>query len=191
MHGLWSRWRIGASTLRWLVEATEATARPMPDDELDTFAAELHRLAHHAALGPAERQAAALAAAALDAGEWQPRTVLAHDDLWCGNLLHPPREHDGLEPFVVIDWAGSRTDGCPAYDLVRLARSLRLRPTSLAAQLVAHAQVLGCPPEHMRHHLMAASAQLAGQLGDWPEPAFASTISDCLDTLDEALDSRR
>ena len=192
LRGLWSRWRIGAAALRWLADATKATTRPVTDGDRDAFAAEpLRRLARHPALGPVERRAAAHAVAALDAGEWQPCTVLAHDDLWYGNLLHAPKDHDGRAPFVVIDWAGSRADGCPAYDLVRLARSLRLRPASLAEQLVAHARVLQCPPSHMRHHLMAASAQLADHLGEWPESLFAETVTDCLRTLDEALATRR
>jgi hypothetical protein len=190
LWGAWSRWRVGPEALRWLEAATRKTGRPIvgPDDAVRVAEA-LRRLAAHPVLSARSRLAASRSVAALVAGEWLPRQVLAHFDLWSGNLLWAPRGHESPWPFAIIDWGGSRTDGFAAYDLIRLAESLRLRPSALARQLALHGAVLGCLPAHMRHHLMAALAQLADHLGEWPPASFGATADACLDRLDRALRS--
>jgi hypothetical protein len=188
LWGAWSRWRVGPEALRWLEAATKKTERPMTTPGAAAQLADgLRRLAAHPALSSRSRLAASRSVAALAAGEWLPRQVLAHFDLWSGNLLWTPRGHESPWPFAIIDWGGSRTDGFAAYDLVRLGESLRLRPPALARQLMLHGAALGCPAAHMRHHFMAALSQLADKLGEWPAESFGATADSCLDRLDRAL----
>jgi hypothetical protein len=171
---------LRAHLLQWLAEATARTVRATtPDETYWRFVVPLQAVVEDPRLGGELRHAASVALADLDAGRWQPRLVLAHNDLWEGNVLRAqgsPFEWS----FSIIDWGGSRTDGWAIYDLVRLALSFGLSRRALARRIEEHAQLLGCAPRYARHHLVAALAGLALEPGSWPLDRFAVVAEQCL-----------
>tara|TARA_B110000305_G_scaffold235070_1_gene294124 strand:+ start:486 stop:1271 length:786 start_codon:yes stop_codon:yes gene_type:complete len=76
-----------------------------------------------------------------------PYSVLEHGDLWVDNILLPlgrsflPNAKYG---FFVIDWAGSRTNGNPFYDLFRFAISAGKQRDVLRSEIEIHCTLLGC-----------------------------------------------
>jgi aminoglycoside phosphotransferase (APT) family kinase protein len=139
----------------------------------------LRSLAAHSAVDAEIRAAAAAAARDLAAGAWTPRTVLAHNDFWIGNLMRRPGARDAHAPFVVIDWAGSLTEGHAVYDLVRMAMSLNLAPAHIGPVLASHCRALGCDVGAAPHYLLSALGHLCENLGAWPVEQFARTAAVC------------
>jgi hypothetical protein len=172
----WDRWRLRAPVFAWLDEVTRRTVQPPPEAALGgAFRAPLLGLADMAAVGARVREAAKESLRALEAGRWQPRWVLAHNDLWLGNFLFRRPEPAGSPGFAVIDWGASQLQGHPAYDFFSFANSIHLSSRPLRRQLEGYCAALGCPPGHARHHLLAALAALATALGEWPVERFAAT----------------
>ncbi|MCE9660679.1 MAG: aminoglycoside phosphotransferase family protein [Burkholderiales bacterium] len=183
----WERLRLRGPVLAWLREATRRTVSVPPEGALaDGFVEPLRALCAHAAVGEQVRSAARASLGALEAGRWQPRWVLAHNDLWIGNLLRRPSVRDGAPAFAVIDWGGSRVRGYPMYDLLTMATSIRLPTASLRRELRQHSALLGCEPAHAKDHLLAALGALALDLGEWPVERFAATARQFVSLMDEA-----
>ena len=176
----WQRWRLGPAALRWLAAVVEQTAAAADPGQVERlFERPLQALAEHPAVDEDVRAAAASAGEALRSGAWRPRTVLAHNDFWVGNLVQrrdPPR---GAAPFFVIDWAGALIEGHAVYDLVRMSMSLNLAPQQLRALLASHCRALRCTPEAAGHYLVSALGRLCENLGEWPIEQFARTASVC------------
>ena len=172
----WDRWRLRAPGLGWLDELTRRTVLNVPEAARDAaFMAPLLGLSRMAAVGEPVRAAARDSLRALENGHWQPRWVLAHNDLWLGNFLFRRPGSTGGPGFTVIDWGASQVRGYPAYDFFTFANSVNLSPRPMRRRLVAYCSALGCPPAHARHHLMAALAGLSTVLGEWPVERFATT----------------
>jgi phosphotransferase family enzyme len=130
------------------------------------------------------RGPARIALARLGAGDFVPRSVVMHGDLWLGNvLLDPTRRRE----FVVIDWRGSEVDGFPIFDLVKFAESARLPPRALKVELGAHAEILGCALEDTRSYLMASLGHIWLHLDQFPPERFAAMAKRNLETLERAL----
>jgi hypothetical protein len=178
--GRWQRWRVGSAALEWLAAVVEYTATPAgPDQAERLFAGPLRSLAEHRAIDADVRAAAARAQAELATGAWMPRTVLAHNDFWAGNLVQRPGPSGPGAPFFVIDWGGSLTEGHAIYDLVRMAMSLNLGPERIGPVLAAHCRALGCETATASHYLMSALGYLCENLAEWPVDQLARTASVC------------
>lgn len=159
------RLRLGPSLLRWVRGVLRATAdEVVPDEHERLFAAPLRWAAEDGLLSPPLRRAARRARALLDDGRLRPRTALAHNDLWKGNLLLAAPE-TARPPFVVIDWRGAELRGYPFYDLLRLDESLRLPRWTLRRELLAHCRLLSCPPDGAELYLLACLGHLGRTLG--------------------------
>jgi len=176
----WQRWRLAPAVIEWLSAVVAQTAAVADADQIDRlFDGPLCSLAGHASVDPEIRAVAARARGDLGAGTWTPRTVLAHNDFWVGNLLQPSAARAGHAPFVVIDWGGSLNEGHAIYDLVRMAMSLNLAPERVAPMLAAHCRALGCEVGAAPHYLLSALGHLCENLGEWPVKQFAHTASVC------------
>ncbi len=175
----WQRWRLGAPLLDWLEAVTRHTASPVDTEQTERlFARPLAALAAHRGVDDEIRARAAAAGDALAAGRWQPRTVLAHNDFWVGNLLR--REQAGRHtPFYVIDWAGALPAGHGIYDLVRIAMSMGMSSSQVRQAVARHCEVLGCEPAMASHYLASALGHLSLNLGEWPPAQFAQTAAVC------------
>jgi aminoglycoside phosphotransferase (APT) family kinase protein len=176
----WQGWRLAPAVLRWLSAVVEQTAAGADSGQVERlFARPLQALAVHRAVDEDVRAAAARAGDSLRSGAWRPRTVLAHNDFWLGNLVQRRDAPRGTAPFFVIDWAGSLTEGHAVYDLVRMSMSLNLPPRQLQPLLASHCRALGCEPAMAGHYLVSALGHLCENLGEWPIEQFARTASVC------------
>jgi hypothetical protein len=177
----WDRWRLRGPVFDWLGELTRRTVVTVPEAEhASAFLAPLEALSRMEVVGERVRRAAEDSRRALNEGRWQPRWVLAHNDLWFGNFLFRRAEAKGGPGFVVIDWGASRLRGYPAYDFFSFANSVNLSVAPLRRRLLAYCEALGCPPAHARHHLLAALAAHSTALGEWPVERFAATAQKLL-----------
>jgi hypothetical protein len=175
----WQRWQLASPVLDWLQAVTRHTAVPADAARTEAlFARPLEALAENRIVDPSVRAGAAAARNALATGRWRPRTVLAHNDLWAGNLLRRAQPGKGT-PFYVIDWAGARSEGHGIYDLVRIAMSMGVSSGRLRQAVAAHCEVLECEPAMASHYLASALGQLSLNLGEWPPAQFAQTAAVC------------
>ncbi len=182
--GRWQRWRLRGAVLHWLRDVTLRTSTALAEGDSNTyFALPLEQLAAHPAVGLTVQAHARSALRDLGAGAWRPRWVLAHNDFWFGNLLHSPRDNPAAYPFAVIDWGGSSLQGHAMYDLVCMARSMSLPHAAFQAEIRAHSNMLECEPAYALHHLTAALAHLAGNLGQWPVERFAEVAAARIDFM--------
>jgi hypothetical protein len=183
----WERRRWRRPVLAWLREVTRQTVVLPPEESYaEDFFAPLQALSVLTAVGEGVREAARASIHDLEVGRWQPRWVLAHNDLWLGNLLRPRPRPPGAPPFAVIDWGGSRVRGYPMYDLLRIASSLHLPAASLRRELREHSALIGCDPAHAKDHLLTALGGLSLTLGQWPVERFAAAAHRLLALMDEA-----
>jgi hypothetical protein len=180
--------------LDWLARVAETTAMA-PDEQQtrDSFITPLTQVAANEIMDPSTRHAAESALNRLHAGEWEPRHIVSHGDMWDGNILFSHKEsHDHTNPFsriVIIDWPGALTDGYPLYDLIRISRSMQLPNHLLQSQILRHCRALGCEPAGAIDHLVAAIAHLGRRLGQFPPEGYAKLAEDCLRSLKPALDA--
>jgi hypothetical protein len=123
----------------------------------------------------------------LQAGKWAARHVLMHGDLWAGNVLLSPQGLGRRPLAVLIDWPGALVRGYAIFDLVRLARSFRMRPAVLRGELVRHAELLSCKPEETLAHLLAGLGHQGLELEHFPVQRYLKMVDICFDTLSEAI----
>jgi hypothetical protein len=181
------RRRLRPRLLRWLLEVLLATLRdPSASEMEESFLAPLQHLARSADLGDIIRKAAEHAAHRLQQGQWQPKHVLAHNDLWKGNILR--RQPKSLDQFVVIDWTDACEMGQAIYDLVRLAESLKLDRATLANEVREHCRLLACEPLDARGYLLAGLGKIAMRAGCFSRQRFLRLASDCCGRLFPAME---
>jgi hypothetical protein len=183
----WDGLRLRAPALEWLRDITRRTAQTPPEKaQLDAFMTPLLSLSQMEAVGERVREAARDSLRALEAGRWQPRWVLAHNDLWLGNFLRRRSDAAGIPGFAVIDWGASQVRGYPVYDLLAFAPSVGLSTAALRRELRDYCAALGCEPGDAKHHLMAALGGLSLALGEWPVERFAATAQHRLGLVESA-----
>jgi hypothetical protein len=106
-------------------------------------------------------------------------------------LIDQPSKALGLsqlkERFVVIDWAGSRTEGFPIFDLVRIAQSFRLNRLELHREVRRHCEILRCELIDARSYNAAALGHILINLEHFPFSGFLPMASACVDSLDFIL----
>jgi len=174
----------------WLRRVAEKTACDVaPDAEL---AAALGALSRAEGADAVVKESAAEAAERMASSSWAPRRVLMHGDLWMGNVLcgrpgRVPLSWARPGRFTVIDWGGLRLDGWPFRDLITASASLAAPVRRLAAEVRAHARILGRPPEESRLHLAAALAELGADLGHFSYDRYIGATNSMMGDLDRAL----
>lgn len=182
---LWpiQRSRIGRAVGNWLAASGARTCRPLEPHELVTnFRNPLEALSRMNGVSERLQRAAAHALVRLNDAAWTPRHVLMHGDLWEANVLVAENRHG----FVLIDWAGCKTDGFGIFDLVRWATSMRFPSRRLRANLAIHCKHLECDFEDARSNLLAALADLGTNLDQFPREEFSLMADRCLATLQRA-----
>ena len=183
----WDRLRLRGPVFAWLREVTRQTVVVLPEAAYDaSVATPLRDLAQMEGVGERTRNAARDSLRALEAGRWQPRWVLAHNDFWLDNFLFRRPEVAGGPGFAVIDWGASQVRGFPAYDFLRFAHSINLSSGLLRRRLGEYCSALGCETGHARHHLLAALAALSTCLDQWPVQRFAVTAERMVGLLETA-----
>jgi len=153
-----------------------------------TAAVALRRIVDDDSLHRSLRTDADRALHRLDSGAWTPQRILAHNDLWTGNVLLDGSGVTVLgavarRRMVVIDWAGARFDGFGFFDLIRLASSLRLPRSLLHRELSAHCRILACDPLDARSTILAALGLLGLRLEHFAPERFAAMAHHCMETM--------
>jgi hypothetical protein len=190
---------LASGRLSWMLQRRSLTPRllewlhavastPTGDGRADgaAFEAALSVCASHPALNQSVHRDARRALDRLRSGEWKPLHHLDHNDLWKDNILLPAPARaasPGRFPFTVIDWVGANTRGYGAYDLVRFARSMRLRPRVCRRELRRHADALGCAPVDLMGHLLASFGWLGEHLEAFPVDRYAKSVQQCTEWL--------
>ena len=183
----WDRFRLRRPVLEWLREVTRRTVSSAPEATwAESFVNPLQALSRLEAAGERVRHAAVASERALERRSWEPRWVLAHNDLWLGNFLRRRADPAGIPAFAVIDWGASQVLGYPVYDFLALANSVSLSTASLRRELREYCAALGCEPAHARHHLLAALGALSLVLGEWPVERFAARAERFLTLMEAA-----
>jgi hypothetical protein len=178
-HDRWTWWylrsRTSAALLDWLEDI--ARLRQPAGDAGDGYHQSLSALAAVAGMDKEIRSAAMAAADRLDKGDAIPCHVPMHGDLWRGNILKPAST--GLQPFAIIDWGGSRVEGYPIFDLVRMALSYKLPLAQLRHALRRHAALMQCDERNVDVHLLAALGHYARDCGEMALPVFVAMSRAC------------
>ncbi|OQW92221.1 MAG: hypothetical protein BWK79_15120 [Beggiatoa sp. IS2] len=181
----WQCWHLRPRVLAWLREVTQVTLHTPSSSELKTdFIMPLERMLSYA-FQPPIREAITTTLERLNSGQWTPRYVLAHNDLWEGNLLlHSGKHHLG---FMVIDWGSANVKGQAIYDLLRIANSLRLGRKALLEELQQHCRILDCPMADTQAHLLTSFGYLGGHLGCFPQERYIILVETFYRLLHETL----
>ena len=174
--------------LEWLRLATECTAREATEDQIESdFRLPLEFMMQNEQLGARIREEARRAVRLLDDGHWRPKYVLAHNDLWKGNILirrgsgrDSPGEFRGV---VVIDWGSAVLRGHAMYDLIRLAQSMRVRRGRIATEVRHHCRILGATSECAKAYLLAALGHIGMHLGHFPVERYNFCAQICCQVL--------
>lgn len=118
---------------------------------------------------------------------WKPVHVLAHNDFWRGNLLIQPRNLEAqmnwANRFVIIDWLGCVHKGFGIFDLLKMARSMRLGRNYLRQELSIHCHALCCDLVDSYGHLLTALGRLGLHMEHFPRDRYVQLVSNCFQQL--------
>jgi hypothetical protein len=179
---------IKPALLRW-VQAVAARRSIDAIDHAEYFADMLEHLRSFADMDLKIRSVAAAAEDRLSAGLFCPRFVPMHNDLWRGNILlanNSELEKARPYPFFIIDWRGSRIEGFPFFDLIRLSMSFTLTASELRQQLTAMSQSVGCDLTDVQSYLAVALGELSTRLENFPAGRFLDLTNSCFFELKRA-----
>lgn len=184
---LWSRYWLRQDLSRWLLAVCRETVVVPTSLEVENgFITPLRAVVDHPLLCKRLKEIAETAQAEIATGEWKPRHILAHNDLWEGNVLLPsPHGQSSKLSFVLIDWGASSPNGYGIFDLVRMALSFRMPYRQVRREIALHCEALSCAPHQARYHVAAALGSLALNLGLMPEVRFSSMTTTLTSILDE------
>ncbi len=112
-----------------------------------------------------------------------------HNDLWKGNFLQGAREDACSKAgysFFIIDWGGSRINGYPIYDLVRVSLSYRLTANELKEAIVRATAALECEPVDALSYVVAALGEIAQRIDQFPVDRFLQLARNCMMEIQRA-----
>jgi hypothetical protein len=110
--------------------------------------------------------------------------IRASADLWLGNILKAPTPRG----FMVIDWAGARSDGFPFFDLVKFGCSIDASAKEFRQLLENYCQSIHCSPAIALPSVLAGLGQLHQELEYFPEQQFIALCDRKFAALRSALD---
>jgi len=175
--------------LNWLRNVNEYSISSASEQEkIDDFVHPLQRLMGNKSISMRIKDEIEWQISCVETRSWTPYFVLAHNDLWEGNLLvnkyNVKNIYHGL---TVIDWAGGSYRSFAIYDLVRISISLKVSRTVFLDELLAHCAILHCDKRNAMGYLLASFAFLAENLDQFPEDRFIQLLNDCFIFLDERV----
>ncbi len=135
------------------------------------------------------RGAASTALDRLLRGKFQPCFVPMHNDLWKGNFLQRIHEDGRCKAgyrFFIIDWRGSRINGFPIYDLVRVSLSYNLTPNELNSAIIRATAALQCDPVDALTYVTVALGEIALRVDQFPRDRFLQLARDCIMEMQRA-----
>lgn len=185
----WQCWYLRPRVLTWLLELTRATHHTPSHRDIETdFAVPLENMLSYP-LSQSILAAVTVTLHRLHAGHWTPFYVLAHNDLWAGNLLLSPRQQQTR--FMVIDWGSANSKGHAIYDLLRLAHSLKVRRQSLLKELHQHCSVLNCSLADTSAYLLTSFGYLGMHREHFPQERYILLVETFYRLLQDILKENR
>jgi hypothetical protein len=182
----WEKARIAWPVTTWLTSVVRKSKIPIVDQDMtQTAIAPLKAFSENEDFPMDFRQQANRSIKRIESGAWKPQTILAHNDLWKGNIMLPGSDdHGETSPkFRVIDWAGSSTKGFAFFDLMKLARSFKF-PGLFTKQIIRkQCALLECAEEDVMSYLLAALGTLGMNLENFPPRIYAQMAMECIDDL--------
>lgn len=183
---------IQRSLFTWLRNVTNVAAR-VHAVGAETCTAYANALSHLVQVNLFNNEIVNAARAALDrldSGQWKPRHTCDHNDLYMSNIMLPARTAEQRAyPFTIIDWAGANSKGYGIYDLVRLARAVKLSDKAMSRELRIHTQSLGGGIKDAPGHLLASLGRLHQHLEEFPLDRFLYTAQECWRTLHRGMNA--
>lgn len=167
--------KLISPVFNWLRAQSSQTAMQVQNDVVDDFFRDpLARMSDDNRFSDTMRAAANLGLQRLEAGVWQPYTVMQHGDFWLGNILLPHKGQRQNHPygFIVIDWAGAKMRGYPFADLVRMSSSIGLSRRLLLREVLRLSQIIKCEICDAESYLLASIGHLGSNLEHFPEHRF-------------------
>ena len=189
---LWKiqKWKLKPKLLGWLGNVAAHHAIPLDNSAVEaTFETPLRRFSVMDGLDFDVRRLAIRALERLQSGEFHPRVTPMHNDFWKGNILlpsHTATPTSAAYPFFIIDWRGSRIDGFPFFDLVRLSMSFGLAPGELRKEIANACETLECAAVDVNSYLAAALGELSMRLGEFSRERFLQMTRACFNELFKA-----
>lgn len=182
----WEKARLAWPVTTWLTNVVRKSKRPILDPDMARTAIHpLKAFAENEGFAMDFRQQANRAIERIESGNWKPQTILAHNDLWKGNIMLPgPDEPDETSSkFRVIDWAGSSTRGFAFFDLMKLARSFKFPGLFTKQILRKQCTVLECAEKDIMGYLLAALGTLGMNLENFPPRIYVQMATECVEDL--------
>lgn len=188
---------LGPALFDWLWQVNRQTLSDLPPEKVNTvFLQPLRRMATMPHFQATVRAAASRSIARLESGNWTPKSVLMHGDLWKGNVLLTPSNGKSSfnwlsDNFAVIDWGGSLLCGYAIYDLVRLGQSFGLRAGAFSSEIHRHCKLLDCDAIDAQSYLLSALGDFAERLERFPLSRYLSLVDGCFTVLERLVPHRR
>lgn len=175
--------------LNWLRNVNEYSRSIASEQEkCDDFIRPMQRLVRNKNISTRIRGEIEWQISCLQDRRWAPYFILAHNDLWEGNLLvnkyNVKNTYHGL---TIIDWAGGSYRSFAIYDLVRISMSLKVSRSVFSDELLSHCAILHCDKKNAMGYLLASFAYLAENLDEFPADRFIQLLDDCFYFLDERV----
>ena len=178
---------IKGPLLSWLRNVLARHNVVLGPGEIDIFKTSLQHLSSMEGINLDIRRFSSQALGRLQDDTFRPRGTPMHNDLWKGNILLPRSgARDVAYPFFIIDWRGSRINGIPFFDLLRLSMSLGLSPDELKQEILATSQMLECNPVDVSSYLAAALGEISMRLDQFPKERFLRMADDSFAELRKA-----
>ena len=175
----------------WTLRLAEDTSTLLESESCEEFVVSpLKAMANDERFGGVIAEDCERALERLHSGVWAPMTVLAHNDLWMDNVLlrsRPVPASSESYPFVIIDWAGSKSDGYPFYDLTRFMISAGIGTRATKQYIQMYSQILKCDPVDGLGYILASLGDLGHHLEQFPEERYVVLVMQCHRYLKEAI----
>lgn len=175
--------------ITWIRNVNEYTIASASKQEIsDDFLHPLQRLMGNKNISMRIKDEINWQISCLEASSWTPYFVMAHNDLWEGNLLiNKNNVANAFHGLTIIDWAGGSYRSFAINDLVRISISLQVSRVVFSNELLAHCTILQCDKRNAMGYLLAGFAFLAENLGQFPEERFIQLLDDCFYFLEERM----
>lgn len=171
----WQKVMLTQHLANWLTDVIHDSMKKIEAEDIeDAVVSPLQDLAEDVQFPTDIRKTSEKVIKRLVSGVFNPKSILAHNDLWKGNVMLPSHSdrRESNQRFYIIDWAGSSTKGFAFFDLVKLAESLKFPAFFFRRIIVKHCNILECDIEDAMSYLLAAIACLGRNLEYFPRHRY-------------------
>lgn len=178
---------IRRSIFHWLRTTTQETMQKPNTEELKSdFLIPLEHLYKNEKIGVHIKKEVYNTIEKLNDKRWVPYYVLAHNDLWTGNILLNKSEK---YRFVIIDWAGAKLKSFAISDIITLFINANFSKKRLKKELKILCDILKCNIDDTKCYVLSSFAYLGMNLGQFPENRYIEAVNTFYNYLCSTLES--